>query len=253
MAQGRVVGVDIGGSSIRGAVVNLRDGRLEHPPIRYDTPQPATPEAITEVFARIVGRCDADGPVGVTVPGVVKDDHVPLAVNLDTAWPTVDPLVLFRDAVVGRPVVLLNDADAAGLAEVHHGAGRKITGTVVMLTFGTGVGSALLVGRRLMPNLEIAQLPYRDGVWQDVISARARERANRSWEQWAESTNEFLAIVETVLWPDLIVIGGGISDESNQWYELLKTRVDCVVAWNRADAGIIGAAMATQQVEGRKG
>lgn len=253
MAQGRAVGVDIGGSYIRGAVVDLEVGRVEGEPLLHDTPQPADPATMSEIVGAIVRSCDADGAVGVTVPGVVKNQHVSLAVNLDPAWSSVDPLVLFGDAAGGRPVALLNDADAAGRAEARHGAGQDVSGTVLMLTFGTGVGSALLVDGRLTPNIEVGQLPHAGGVWQDLIAARARERAGHSWERWAEATNEFLAIVEAVLWPDLVIIGGGICGESERWYKLLKTRVDCVVAHNWADAGIIGAAMAAADLDDEAG
>lgn len=249
MTPGRAVGVDVGGSYIRGAAVDLALGRVEHEPIRRDTPQQAEPEAIARIVGEIVQGCDADGAIGVTVPGVVKNDHVSLAVNLDPAWSSVDPVVLFSDATGGRQIALLNDADAAGIAEARHGAGRAVAGTVLMLTFGTGVGSALLVDGRLTPNLEVGQLPHASGVWQDVISARARRRAGHSWERWAESTNEFLTIAEAVLWPDLIIIGGGICDESERWHKLLKTQVDCVVAHNRGNAGIVGAAMAAADLD----
>ena len=186
--------------------------------------------------------------MGVTLPGVVRNNRLELAVNLDPRWAVIDPIALFRAAVGGYPVALLNDANAAGIAEVHHGAGQDVSGTVLVLTFGTGVGSALLVDGELVPNMEVGQLPYAGGVWQDVISARARINADVSWERWAELTDEFLRIVEDVLWPDLIIIGGGILEERPGLLELLSTRADCVVARHGADAGVIGAAMAAQDV-----
>jgi polyphosphate glucokinase len=240
----RLVGVDVGGSFIKGAVVDPTTGDLMREPSRLTTPRPSVPEAIADAVATLVHEFECTGPVGIALPGVVKNGRVLRAVNLTPAWTDADPMALFERALDGRPVVLLNDADAAGVAEVHHGAGQDEPGTVLVLTFGTGVGSALLASDGPSFNVELGQLPHRAGVWQDVISAAARRSLGHSWATWAELASEFLAIVEDIVWPDLIVVGGGISDDWPHWLHLLSTRARCVVASTGNAAGIIGAAMA---------
>ena len=241
------IGIDIGGSSIKAALVDTSRADLVRGPYTRETPHSSTPSVIASVVADLVRACEHPAPVGVTFPGVVSGTRVRRTVNLDPSWTSVDAVEVLRQATDGRTAVLLNDADAAGLAEQRRGAAENETGTVVVLTFGTGVGSALIVNGRLFPYpLELGQLPYEGGTWEAAISGSARQRRGETWAQWASSTNTFLHAVEEVLWPDLIIIGGGITAEWSQWLGLLSTRARCKVANRRNGAGIIGAALAAQ-------
>ncbi|GAA3465808.1 polyphosphate--glucose phosphotransferase [Nonomuraea roseola] len=236
-----VLGIDIGGSGIKGAPVDLEKGRLSAERLRIPTPQPAKPEDVAEVVAQIVKHFEWKGPFGVTFPGVVVDDVVRTAANVHHSWVGVDAAELFGGATV------LNDADAAGLAEMRYGEGRGRKGSVLMLTFGTGIGSALFVDGILVPNTELGHLELHGKDAEHRASDRAREDHNLSWEKWAERVEEYLRHVEMLFSPALIVLGGGVSKKADKFLPHVKLDTPVVPAALQNEAGIIGAALATRE------
>ncbi|MEU6744035.1 polyphosphate--glucose phosphotransferase [Streptosporangium sandarakinum] len=237
------LGIDIGGSGIKGAPVDVATGRLTRDRLRVPTPVPAAPEAVAEVVARIAGHFEWAGPVGITFPGVVVDGVTMSAANVDRSWIGVDARALFAKAT-GLPVTVLNDADAAGVAEVTHGAAREAAGVVLMLTFGTGIGSALFADGRLVPNTELGHLELHGKEAERRASDHAREAHDLSWDKWAERVEEYLRHVEMLFSPALIVIGGGVSKKSEKFLPKVRLRTPVVPAALLNEAGIVGAAMA---------
>lgn len=238
------IGIDIGGTGIKGAPVDLRTGTLTAPRHYIATPQPATPEAVATAVREMrdyFAGVPAGAPIGVTIPAVVRQGIVRTAANIDPAWIGTNADRLFAEAL-GMPAALLNDADAAGLAEMALGAGRDVKGVVYVVTLGTGIGSALFVDGHLVPNTELGHLTI-DGFdccpW---ASAAARVQENLSWAQWVSRLQEYLAYAESLLWPDLIIIGGGISQDAEQFLPLLQLEAPVVRARMGNDSGIIGAA-----------
>ncbi|MGI8948253.1 MAG: polyphosphate--glucose phosphotransferase [Ornithinimicrobium sp.] len=246
MAKKHVLGIDIGGSGIKGAPVDLDEGEFATDRKRIDTPKESTPEAVAEIVAQIVDDfskdIDKSSPVGITVPAVVHHGTVRSAANIDKSWIGSDAESMFS-AAIGRPVIVVNDADAAGAAEMHYGAGRGNEGTVLVATLGTGIGTAMFLGGELLPNTELGHL-HLDG--NDDIETWAansvREKEDLSWEEWAERLQRYFGHIEDLLWPDLIVIGGGVSKKSDKYVPYLHLRAPIVPAQLRNDAGIIGAA-----------
>ncbi|TQF03609.1 ROK family protein [Kitasatospora acidiphila] len=239
-----VFGVDIGGSGIKGAPVDVELGALTQPRHKVLTPHPARPEAVAVAVREVVEHFAHEGPVGLTFPGVVVDGHTRTAANVDQSWLGLDAEKLFREVLDG-PAVVLNDADAAGLAEMAHGAGRGEGGTVLVLTFGTGIGSALFVDGALVPNTELGHLELRGKDAERRASSAAKDRHELSWAEWAVRVDEYLDLVERLFSPRLIVIGGGVSRKHEKFLPLLSERAARVVpAELRNDAGIVGAAMA---------
>ncbi|MFE4518917.1 polyphosphate--glucose phosphotransferase [Kitasatospora sp. NPDC056783] len=237
-------GVDIGGSGIKGAPVDLARGALTEERYKVLTPQPSAPEAVVAAVCEVVRQFDHHGPVGLTFPGVVVDGRTRTAANVDKGWIGLDAEGLFSQAL-GMPATVLNDADAAGVAELAHGAGRDEPGVVLVLTFGTGIGSALFVDGTLVPNTELGHLELRGKDAERRASSAAKERHELSWEQWAGRVDEYLDLVEKLFSPRLVVIGGGVSRKHEKFLPLLKAREARVVpAELRNDAGIVGAAMA---------
>ncbi|MFJ7906397.1 polyphosphate--glucose phosphotransferase [Kitasatospora sp. NPDC096204] len=245
-----VFGVDIGGSGIKGAPVDLARGALVEERHKVLTPQPSAPEAVVAAVCEVVRHFDHQGPVGLTFPGVVVDGRTRTAANVDKGWIGLDVAGLFREAL-GMPATVLNDADAAGLAELTHGAGRGEAGVVLVLTFGTGIGSALFVDGTLVPNTELGHLELRGKDAERRASSAAKERDGLNWEQWAGRVDDYLDLVERLFSPHLIVIGGGVSRKHEKFLPLLRGREARVVpAELRNDAGIVGAAMAAARAEG---
>ncbi|MEW1842073.1 polyphosphate--glucose phosphotransferase [Nonomuraea angiospora] len=236
-----VLGIDIGGSGIKGAPVDIEAGELVQERLRVPTPQPSKPDEVAEAVAEIVKHFGWNGPVGVTFPGVVKDGVVLTAANVDHSWIGVDAAKLFGGATV------LNDADAAGVAEVTYGHGRGKRGTVLVLTFGTGIGSALFTEGTLVPNTELGHLELRGKDAEHRASARAREEHELSWEKWAERVEEYLRHVEMLLSPTLIVIGGGASRKADKFLPHVHLDTPVVPAALQNEAGIIGAALAASR------
>jgi polyphosphate glucokinase len=243
MAQ--VLGIDIGGTGIKAAPVDVAAGRLTADRQKLATPHPAKPDAVADVVSELVKAFAWTGPVGITFPGVVIDGHLQTAANLDPAWIGLDGRELFGRAT-GQTVTVINDADAAGLAEMRFGAGAGEQGTVLMLTLGTGIGSALFIDGTLVPNTEFGHVEIRGKDAEKRASEHAREEHDLSWGKWAGRVDEYLEHMEALLSPGLIIIGGGISKKSDKFLPLLTgLRARVVPAKMLNDAGIVGAAMAT--------
>jgi polyphosphate glucokinase len=237
-------GVDVGGSGIKGARVDLERGEFAAERVRIDTPQPATPDAVCDVVAEVLEQAGApDGPFGLTLPAVVTGGTARTAANIDESWIGTDVAALVRERT-GREAFVVNDADAAGLAEVRFGAAREVRGTVLVLTLGTGIGSALVVNGALVPNTELGHLELNGQVAETRASDAARKRDDLSWEDWAARLSAYLRHVDRLLWPDLVVVGGGVSKKAATWLPLLiDVRPEVRPAELRNDAGIVGAAL----------
>jgi polyphosphate glucokinase len=244
---GLALGIDVGGTGVKAALVDLATAELASPRVRERTPQPSRPDAVIAAVARVVEQvladreAPADLPVGCGLPGVIKDGVMRTAANLDRGW--VDLPVAERiGSALGRRTHVVNDADAAGLAELAHGAARGQGGTVVLLTIGTGIGSAVISDGRLVPNTELGHIELRGRVAETLVSGAARQRRGLGWKRWARDFNRYLARVEFYLWPDLIVLGGGVSKEYERFARLLDTTAPIVQARFLNSSGIIGAA-----------
>jgi len=240
-----VIGVDIGGTGIKGAPVDVRRGALIAERVRLLTPESKKPDDMLGVIAEIVGRFESPTCLGVTFPGVVMGGVIRTAANLDKSWIGVDLAALVRDRM-GLHVTAINDADAAAVAEGAHGAAKRVRGVVIMLTFGTGVGSGLLLDGKLVPNTELGHLEMNGKDAEKIVAEVVREKKKLSWKKWSERTNEYLALIEELFSPDLIVIGGGIDRSNDKWLPLLKARAPIKVATLGNNAGIVGAAMVAQ-------
>ncbi|BAD58606.1 MULTISPECIES: polyphosphate--glucose phosphotransferase [Nocardia] len=245
-ARGHAFGIDIGGSGVKGAAVDLATGELVHDRIKIATPQPSTPHAVADAVAELVAKADWDGPVGITLPAVVLDGITRTAANIDKSWIGTDARALFSAALGGRPVTVLNDADAAGLAEDRYGAAKDFTGLVLLLTFGTGIGSALLYHGTLVPNTELGHLEIGGMETEHRAAASVKDRLGLSYPQWAAEVSTVLVGLENLFWPTVIVAGGGISRDADQWIPLLTNRTPVVAAHLKNTAGIVGAAMAIE-------
>lgn len=245
-------GIDFGGTTVKGSPVDLRTGRLPGEPATVDTPSPATPQALAAVMQDLVGRFDEDGPVGVTVPGVVRRGVVHTAANIDRSWIGTDADALLTEAL-GREVHVVNDADAAGLAEVRHGAATGRSGLVVVTTLGTGIGSALVHDGVLVPNSELGHLAvvgadgrtHPDAETWAANSARVREELDMA--SWAARLTLYYRELERLLNPELFVVGGGVSAAWDEFGHLIDVDTETVPAQLRNDAGIVGAALAADE------
>ena len=238
------LGIDIGGTGMKAAPVDLDTGTFLADRVKIATPRPAVPFAVAEVVQKLVETFSWSGPIGITFPGVVTNGVTRTAANLHKAWIGLDARALLSKAA-GQDVRLLNDADAAGVAEMTFGAGKGEPGTVFMVTFGTGIGSALFVDGVLVPNTEFGHLEIRGKDAEERASERAKTAHEMNWKQWAKNVNEYLEHVEALVYPQLIIVGGGISRQSEKFLPLmtgLHARVVPAAMLN--DAGITGAAMA---------
>ena len=240
-------GVDIGGSGIKGCVVDLDTGELKGERLRIETPQPALPQPVYDVVSQVVRHFEWDGRVGVTFPGVMKKGIAHTAANVDKSWIGTDIDAALEPLLPGGSVQTLNDADAAGIAEMRYGAGRDRGGVVLMLTFGTGIGSALFVDGVLVPNTEFGHIEVDGEDGEKRASAAAREREDLKYPDWAKRVDRFLDVLERSVWPDLIIVGGGVSKKADKWVPHLSTRTPVVAAQLLNDAGIVGAALAAQE------
>jgi polyphosphate glucokinase len=246
-----VLGVDIGGSGIKAAPVDTETGELTAERQKLLTPQPATPDAVAKVVAQLVRGFEWAGPAGITFPGVVADGVVLTAANVDSSWIGVDAVKLFG-AAAKLTVTVLNDADAAGVAEMRFGAGKDVSGTVLVLTLGTGIGSALFTDGVLVPNTEFGHIQIRGKDAEKRASDHAREERDLSWGAWADRVDEYLEHMEALVWPGVIIIGGGVSRKADKFVPLLtRLRAKVVPAALMNDAGIIGAALAVDAPHGR--
>jgi polyphosphate glucokinase len=236
------LGVDIGGSGVKGAPVDLETAELADERKRVETPQPSTPEAVAGAVAEVVGTFDTPGAIGCTFPGIVQRGVIRSAANVDAAWIGTDAAALFGEAV-GREVVVLNDADAAGLAEARFGAAKDRAGVVLVLTFGTGIGSALLNDGELVPNTELGHVELDGHDAEDRAAAAVRDDEGLSWDEWGARVDRYLDHLELLFTPDLFVIGGGVSKRFDKFSHLLHTTAEIVPAALRNHAGIVGAAL----------
>ncbi len=248
-APRKILGVDIGGSGIKGAPVQTRTGELISERYRIPTPQPATPKAVAETVHEIMKATGWKKPIGCTVPGRVVRGVVETAANIDDAWVGVDAQKLFSK-VCGVPVAVLNDADAAGMAEIKYGAGKGEDGEVLVLTFGTGIGSALFIDGHLVPNTEFGHMHYDKRIAEHVAADSVRTKEHLSWEKWAtRRVQPVLEMYEFILAPDLIIVGGGVS-KPERWElfsPFLTTKARLVPAALGNEAGIVGAALACRE------
>jgi polyphosphate glucokinase len=242
-----VLGIDIGGSGIKGALVNVTTGEMTTDRHRIPTPNKSTPENVAEIVGELTRHFTWQGPIGCTFPAVVRHGVVYTAANVDKSWIGADAATLFEQAT-GCPVRVLNDADAAGMAEMLIGAGKDRQGVVIMLTFGTGIGTAIFVDGHLLPNTEFGHLPIRGKDAERRASAKVRDDEDLSWSEWAERVNEYLGLMEFFFSPDLFIIGGGVSKKQHKFLHLLKTQAEIVPAQLLNEAGIVGAAMAARDL-----
>ena len=253
--HGLPLGIDVGGSGVKGAPVDLERGEFAHKRLRIPTPQPATPDAVGAVIADIVDAFDdvrGGSPIGITIPGVVTHGIVRTAANIDKGWIDFDAEAMLEDKL-RHDVVLVNDADAAGVAEVHYGAAKGQRGLVIMTTLGTGIGTAVIHNGVLVPNSELGHLEIDGHDAETQAAASVQERENLSWEAWAERLQRYYSHLENVLWPKLIVVGGGVSSDAAHFLPLLKLRTPIVAATLQNRAGIIGAAVLASQKSAKRG
>ncbi|TCP55215.1 polyphosphate glucokinase [Tamaricihabitans halophyticus] len=246
MAATQGFGIDVGGSGIKGCLVDLDAGQLATDRIRLATPQPSTPEAVADAAAEIVAKFGWTGPIGITLPLVIKEGVAHTAANVDKSWIGTDARSLFADRLGREPaeLTLLNDADAAGIAEIQYGPERARKGVTALLTFGTGIGSALFHDGVLLPNTEFGHLEVEGHDAETRAAASVKDEEDLTWENWSKRVSTYLRALESVLWPDLIIAGGGVSKKAEKWLPLLDVRTDVIAASRQNAAGIIGAAVA---------
>lgn len=237
-------GVDVGGSGIKGGIVDLVTGELVGDRHKIETPQPATPDAVAGVVAQIVQHFGWTGSIGVTLPAVVTGGVARSAANIDKSWIDTDARALFAKAIGNDNITVLNDADAAGVAEDRFGGGKDQTGVVVLLTFGTGIGSAVLHNGVLLPNTEFGHLEVDGKEAEHRAASSVKESKDLSYKEWAKEVSKVLETFEALLWPDLFIAGGGISRKSEKWIPHLTNRTPVVAATLLNTAGIVGAALA---------
>ena len=252
MTARHAIGVDVGGSGIKTAIVDIETGQLVSERLRVVTPTPSTPEKVGASIGRLVrrltvaGSIPLDTPVGVGLPGVARDGRLLTAANIDPAW--IDyPIAERLSKSLKRRVEIINDADAAGIAEMRFGKGRGQPGVVIFLTLGTGVGSGVFVDGKLVPNTEFGQMEIRGRPAERRSAAAARVRRGLSWRAWAEDLDEHLGRIEDLMWPNLLILGGGVSKNADKFVPRLHRRAPVLVADLRNDAGIIGAAIVADE------
>jgi polyphosphate glucokinase len=242
----KVLGIDVGGSSIKGGLVDVATGRLTNDIASVPTPKPSSPEAVMKQVAVLGQRLPGAQAVGFAFPSVVKNNIARTAANVDHGWIGADGVKLAREAL-GLPAVFLNDADAAGLAEMRWGAGRDTPGTVIMLTFGTGIGTALFSDGKLMPNTEFGHIQMRGADAEAWASARVRTEQNLDFPEWIGRVNEYLALIHGLFWPDVFILGGAVSERFEQFAPLLKSQAEIRPAHFAGQAGVMGAALAAAE------
>lgn len=249
------VGIDVGGTGVKAAIVDLSTGALASPRIREKTPSPSTPEAVADAIAHILEHIESTGhdtrglTAGAGLPGVVKDGWLKTAANIDKSWLASRAEDILEQRL-SRPVLIINDADAAGLAEMRYGAGVGHRGVVLMLTIGTGIGSALFVDGKLVPNTELGHLEFHRRDAETLVSGTARERRKLGWKAWAKEFDAYLDRVYRYFSPDLMILGGGVSKETKRYIQYLTPRGPLEVARLLNAAGIVGAALAAAEAQG---
>ncbi|MGX7679863.1 polyphosphate--glucose phosphotransferase [Jatrophihabitans sp. DSM 45814] len=239
-------GIDIGGSGIKGAIVDTKTGELRTQRVRIATPTESTPDNVAQIVLDLVTRAKWDGPVGATFPAVIKNGVARSAANVDPSWIGTDVDAVFTKAT-GREVTVLNDADAAGLAEVRFGAARDVRGVVILLTFGTGIGSGLFLNGQLVPNTELGHLELDGHDAEDRAAASVKDKQKMSYRHWAKRVQRYMSHVESLFSPDLFLVGGGVSKDSDRWLPFLELQTPVRPAMLLNNAGIVGAAMAAAE------
>jgi polyphosphate glucokinase len=244
--MGMVLGFDVGGSSVKAGLVNVAAGELMGELVQAPTPYPATPAGVMRVIKALAERLPSAGPVGVAVPSVVKGGIIRTAANVDQGWIGVDGVALAK-RTLGRPAWVINDADAAGIAEMRWGAGRGSRGAVIMLTFGTGIGSALFIDGLLLPNTELGHIEMHGADAEKYAAARVKTELELDWPAWIERVNEYLARMHALFWPDLFILGGAVSERYADFAPLLRCDAEVRPARFAGQSGVIGAALAAAE------
>ena len=261
------IGIDFGGSGIKGAVVDIRSGQFVGDRIRIPTPQPSVPREVVAVMDTLVRRLlepmtagegasltlvdAATLPVGIGIPSATRGGTVLTAANIDSAWIGF-PAEREMSLVMGRSVAIGNDADVAGLAELRFGAGRRQRGTIMVLTIGTGMGSAVFADGRLLPNTELGHLELKGRDAEERVAESARDRLNLGWREWASGFNDYLHMLERLFWPDLFILGGGASKRSDNYMQYLTVKTPVVIATMKNNAGIVGGALIAHEKRSRE-
>jgi len=239
-----ILGIDIGGTGIKGAPVNTKTGEVLAPRFRLLTPQPSKPKAIASVVGDVAKHFKWQGPVGAGFPAVIQHGMARTAANIHKSWVNTDAAKLFSKAT-GCPVTVVNDADAAGIAEMEFGAGKEQKGVVLLVTIGTGLGTSVFIDGRLLPNTEFGHIEINCEDAELLASDAARKEHQLSWSKWAARLDTYLLRLEALIWPDLIILGGGVSKKHEKFIPLLTVQADVLPAATLNEAGIIGAALAT--------
>lgn len=238
-----VLGIDIGGSAVKGAPVDISNGKFLAERHRIETPEQISPRHMARVVADIAKHFEWRGPIGIGFPGVVLNGVVKTAANVDSDFVDCNFGRLVQRAAHCRSVNVINDADAAGLAEMRFGAGKGKKGTVMLFTLGTGVGSALFRDGVLVPNTELGHVPHKGHAYEKDVAASVRKERGLTWHAWGKRLDGYLELMDALFWPDLIILGGGISSKSEKFFHHLKTRAPIVAAKMHNAAGIVGAAL----------
>jgi polyphosphate glucokinase len=247
----KVLGIDIGGSGIKGAPVDTQSGELFAERHRVETPQPATPDAVVDTVAAIARHFEWSGPMGVGIPAAVQEGVVRTAANIDKSWIGTNACEALAQATGIEEVAVLNDADAAGYAEMHFGAGRKKSGVVIIVTLGTGIGTGFFVNGHLVPNTELGHIEIAGEDAETRAADRVRKREDLSWKQWAKRVDTYLHHLQRYFWPDLFIIGGGVSKKADKFLPRLTVPTPVVPAELQNEAGIVGAALAYEHQAAR--
>ena len=245
------IGIDIGGTGIKGALVDVKKGELAGERLRVETPAGGRPDDIAEVVKELIAVLDPNGSaeaIGICFPAVVQHGVTKSAANVSKEWIGLDADKFFT-RIIGKPVHLINDADAAGVAEMKFGLGKKAKGLVLMTTLGTGIGTALFIDGRLVPNTELGHLEINGVDYETKAAFSAKERENLDWSEWASRLQTYYTTIENLLTPDLFVVGGGVSKEHENFLPLLSLRTEIVPAKLKNTAGIIGAAMVANKAK----
>jgi polyphosphate glucokinase len=242
-----LLGLDVGGSSTKAGIVDVHTGELSTELLSVPTPRPSTPAHVLEAIRGLATRLPSQGPIGLGYPGVVKHRRARTAANIDAAWIEVDGAALIEEAF-GRRAVFLNDADAAGIAEMKWGAGRDVRGLAIMLTFGTGIGSAIFMNGELVPNSEFGHVEMRGVDAEDLAAARIKTELGLDWPAWIERVNEYLSYMHRLLWPDVFILGGAVSAQFDEFAPLLKSEAEIRPAQFTGQAGVMGAALAARSL-----
>jgi len=240
-----ILGIDIGGTGIKGAPVHIETGELMAKRYRLRTPTPATPEAVSATVAKLAIHFNWGGPIGCGFPAAIRNGKVLTASNISKAWIGCNAQSLFEETT-GCAVTVVNDADAAGFAEMRFGAGHGVTGLVLIVTLGTGIGTALFTNGHLVPNTELGHIELNGKDAETWAADSVRDRKGLSWKKWARRVDVYLSCMQSYLWPDLIIVGGGVSKKHEKFLPLLTVNTMVVPAQMRNEAGIVGAALAAE-------